>query len=121
MVFTAIRTGNLKTAPDFDIKKLDSINLFNYQKKQIRINAIQFKNEFKLKKLIKKSIVTSSLKNQKETKKKHRKNTESKKIDHERWLPLRDRTTYKPKSDYLKSLKLSAIKSVKSSIKKPRN
>lgn len=111
--------------PNFNINDLEKLKLFGKQKLQILANAHNF--GFKLSKsqlkLVKdpnsKPNMSSSvsscfydhkiLKNDiKATIKKEKKDPVG--IDKERWLPLRDRSYFKPKAQYLKSKKNKVTK-----------
>lgn len=115
-----------KTFADFDLASVDKLSLFGSQKRQILINAhhsgfVLTKNQLKMFKddhlmdidqntsnfvtfkSLKESFKTAKVKKSAPSK--------TKTLDKERWLPLRDRSYYKPKAQYLKSTKNS--KSIK--------
>lgn len=105
LIYTNIKTGH--GAPGINTAKLDSNNLFSYQTNQIRsslrINKIK-KYEEKNNRLRSYNKIKTTTKKPK----KQRKTSNEKNLDQERWIPLRDRTTYKPKSAYLKSKNIKA-------------
>lgn len=109
---------------DFDINTLDKLSLFQSQKRQILANAHSYGIELShgQKKLIERKRENhmediephfievlkknNTVKKQKQTKEVKAKKviSPSKPLDKERWIPLRDRSYYKPKAKYLKSI-----------------
>lgn len=110
----------------FDVNKVEKLALFQSQKQQILANAHNYGVELShaQKKLIKsdencqmedeQTHFIEILKKKFNTVKKLPKpkvvKTSSKSLDKERWMPLRDRSYFKPKSKYLKSKSVSSSK-----------
>ena len=117
---------NKSIAPEFNVKNVEKLGLFKTQKVQILANAHHF--GFDLEKSHLKAIMNpnsmndiqnksslsctfdfKSLKNDTKTPiKKDKKNPTG--LDKERWIPLRDRSYYKSKAQYLKTLKTKVSK-----------
>lgn len=110
----------------FDVNNVEKLGLFQSQKQQILANAHNYGIELShaQKKLIKsdetyqmedeQSHFIEILKKKFNSVKKPSKlkvvKTSTKPLDKERWIPLRDRSYYKPKSKYLKSKSVSSSK-----------
>lgn len=112
----------------FDVNKVEKLALFQSQKHQILANAYNYGIELSnaQKKLIKSDktnqmeveqghFIVEVLKKKFDSVKKSSSKskvikTSSKPLDKERWLPLRDRSYYKPKAKYLKSKSVSSKK-----------
>lgn len=108
---------------NFNIKNMEKLSLFNSQKLQILANAHNsgIKLENSQVKSISKPLIVSNTINIYDFKclKKDITNADNKGmkiecvvpgLDKERWLPLRDRSYYKPKAQYLKSKSLKVSK-----------
>lgn len=130
----ADKKKNHNYSTGFDVNNVEKLSLFQSQKKQILANAHNYGIEIShsQKKLIenqnyskmensqthfieilkkkfnsisiKKSIKPLGIKTNKKV---------SKPIDKERWIPLRDRSYYKPKAKYLKSISIKKTSSSK--------
>jgi hypothetical protein len=131
----AVKSRNLNYSKRFDDNNVEKLSLFKSQKQQIFANAYNYGFELShaQKKLIKcdnecqmnespanfieflKKNFNSIKKKPKETKGiKSNTNTKvSKPLDKERWIPLRDRSYYKTKAKYLKSVASKKISSSK--------
>ena len=112
--------------PEFIAKNIEKLSLFKSQKLQILANAHNF--GFELEKSQLKSVTNpnsfseitatsspsiydfNSLKaDTKSSVKKKCKKEPTRLLDKERWMPLRDRSYYKTKAQYLKTLKTSKV------------
>lgn len=112
--------------PEFNAKNIEKLSLFKSQKLQILANAHHF--GFELEKLHLKSITDSnsmitdgtptkssifydfkSLKADIQLSVGKERKKEPVTLDKERWMPLRDRSNYKTKAQYLKAQKTSKV------------
>ena len=111
---------------DFNDKIIKNLNLFKSQKLQILANAHRFGFEIEksqLKLISSSNNITAdplskcssiydfkSLKFDTKSSVKKMSKKESTGLDKERWMPLRDRSYFKPKDQYLKAQKTSKVK-----------
>ena len=128
----ADKKKNHNYSTGFDVNNVEKLSLFQSQKQQILANAHNYGIELShsQKKLIGNQnysqmensqtpfieILKKKFNSIKKSTKPHGTKTNkkvSKPIDKERWIPLRDRSYYKPKAKYLKSISIKKTSSSK--------